>query len=99
MTETTVQRANEQLLDLVSEMRADWAELEVRSALVDAQECGLSWETAAWRLVRLAGDPDAQPRELVLPHERKRTADHHDPGAYDRGLAAARAALTRTETP
>lgn len=100
MTDTekpAVQRAGDELLTLVLAMRPDWFELEVRSALVDASECGLTWPTAAWRIVRLAGDPDASPRELVLPHERKRTADRHDPQTYDRGLAAVRAALTKGE--
>lgn len=65
MTETTVRRALDELIDLAVAVREDWMRTDVQAAALAAANVGVTWEQALVGLVRLMVDPEAEPRDLV----------------------------------
>ncbi|MBF8186352.1 hypothetical protein ITP53_11440 [Nonomuraea sp. K274] len=61
-------RAEPELIDLLTALRADWTPAEIRRALANATERGTPWIVAARILLRLAEWPSAQPGHLTTRH-------------------------------
>lgn len=101
-TAETVRPATDELVDLLAAMRPPewptWPELYVRGVLVGAQQAGMPWHTCAHRLVSLAAEPDASPRDLLAELPATKAHGRVDPHTAHRGAELARELMTRTET-
>ena len=91
---TPVREAWPELLTLACSSRPDWPEDVTSGYFRQARDKGLTYAGALNRIARLVPRPSATPREIVPVPDSDPTAPvHADPGANERGAAAARAAL------
>ncbi|MFF9097616.1 hypothetical protein ACF1AX_31400 [Streptomyces sp. NPDC014802] len=101
MTDTEVPRpATGQLLALAAAARPDWSTDQLRDVLAQARNEGMNFGRALVAVAQLIADPDAEPPDLLaeLPEPWRRRRRPPGPETYQRGAAAARAALHHTDT-
>lgn len=60
--------ARAELVALVTATRSDWQAADVHAAITHAGNTGMTWRRVMVELVRLAADPDAEPRDVVIDH-------------------------------
>lgn len=61
------QRADPELVDLLTALRADWTPAAIRQAIAARDAAGHPWARTATALIRLAEQPSAQPGDLSTP--------------------------------
>ncbi|MFF9238439.1 hypothetical protein ACF1AY_16105 [Streptomyces sp. NPDC014776] len=89
-----------QLLALAAAARPDWSADQLGDALAQARTEGMTFGRALVAVAQLIADPDAEPLDLLteLPEPWRRRRRPPGPETYQRGAAAARAALHHTDT-
>lgn len=89
------QPASNELVALAAKARPEWSTEDVRVALAHAHYAAMSWGQVLAVMGRLMADPDAVPADLVHGNPEPWRYKGRGPGVdtYERGAAAARAAL------
>ena len=64
----TQPRADAELIDLLTALRADWTPADIRRAIPARDAAGHPWTHTATALIRLAEYPTAQPGSLSTQH-------------------------------
>lgn len=96
----TIRRAVPALVVLALDVRPDWQETDLRSAIVAAATAGWDWPRVLVEVVRLLIDPDGSPRDLrEASRDPLKATAAPAPGAEARGAELARAALRGEEVP
>lgn len=89
----TVRPAMAELVALAVAVRPDWDADRLRDALVACHQAGWPWTRTMRQTVELLCDESGAPRDLAAAARNPLRRQAPDPGAYERGAAAARAAL------
>ncbi|GHA00988.1 hypothetical protein ACFOOM_12485 [Streptomyces echinoruber] len=94
------QPAPPQLLALAAASRPDWSIDQLRDVLAQAHTEGLTWPRALVIVAQLIADPEAEPPDLLAARPEPWRHRRRPPGpeTYQRGAAAARAALHPNHT-
>ncbi len=82
-----------QLADLAAVMRPDWDRAELEGTIAAARSSGWSWPKLFSETARLLVQEESSPRDLAAAARNPLERHGHDPGAYERGLAATREAM------
>ncbi|WP_426568151.1 hypothetical protein [Streptomyces canus] len=90
--------ATGQLLALAQATRPDWSIDHLRDVLAQARTEGMTFARALVAVAQLIADPKATPRDLLAgrPEAWRHRRRPPGPETYQRGAAAARAALHHT---
>lgn len=93
------QPATAELIALAARARPDWSIDQLRDVLAQARYADMSWGRVIVATAQLIAQPDAEPPDLLAAApEPWRRRHRPGPDTAHRGAAAARAALTRTDT-
>lgn len=95
-----IRRAVPALIVLALDVRPDWQEIELRSAIIAAATAGWDWPRVLVEVVRLLVDPNGSPRDLrEASRDPLKATAAPPPGAEVRGAELVRAALRGEEVP
>ena len=89
----TVRPAMAELVALAAAVRPDWDAVILRDALIACHQAGWPWSRTMRMTVDLLCNEEGAPRDLTAAARNPLKRLAPAPGAYDRGAAAARAAL------
>lgn len=93
MNETKVQPATAELIALSVAVRPDWDADRLHDALLACHQAGWPWARTLRMTVELLCDENGSPRDLSNAASSPLRRQAPAAGAYERGSAAARAAL------
>lgn len=88
-----VKSAMAELVALAVAVRPDWDGERLRDALVACHQAGWPWARTMRMTVELLCEEESSPRDLTAAARNPLRRQAPEPGAYERGAAAARAAL------
>ncbi|MEU6709946.1 hypothetical protein ABZ897_00590 [Nonomuraea sp. NPDC046802] len=95
-----IRRAVPALIALAANVRPDWNETELQSAIVAAATAGWEWPRVLVEVVRLLVDPNGSPRDLrEASRDPLKLSRSPAPGAEIRGAELARRAMRGEEVP
>lgn len=92
-----VQPAMAELVALAAATRPDWDAEKLRDALLACHQAGWPWTRTMRMTVELLCEHESGPRDLLAAARSPLKWQSPPPGTYERGAAAARAALERRE--
>ncbi|MEV0382336.1 hypothetical protein [Nonomuraea sp. NPDC050643] len=95
-----IRRAVPALIALAANVRPDWNESDLQSAIVAAATAGWDWPRVLVEVVRLLVDPDGSPRDLrEASRNPLKVSRPPEPGTESRGAELVRRAMSGEEVP